>query len=96
MSWTIHGLCENPNFQRKLRAEVSAMITEAPTYDELNSLPLLDAAVREGLRTYSIDPVAYRSTAEDTVLPLSKPYVDKVGKKQTSILCVKCKSVNLT
>jgi hypothetical protein len=77
------------DFQRKFHAEIRAATTDAPTYDELNSLPLLDAVVRETLRTYPIAPAVFRVTIEDTMLPLSKPYVDKMGRSQTSILCAK-------
>ena len=67
------------------------MATEALSYEELNSLPCLDAIVRETLRTYPVAPGIFRTAAEDTMLPLSKPYVDKEGNKQNSLLCVKAK-----
>jgi len=44
------------DFQRKLHGEVSAVASKAPTYDEFNLLPLLDAVIQETLRTYSITP----------------------------------------
>jgi len=89
ISWAIYGLCQRPDFQRKLHKEVSAVATEAPSYEELNSLPCLDAIVRETLRTYSVAPGVFRTTAEDTMLPLSKPYVDKKGTKHNSVFVAK-------
>ena len=46
MTWSIFGLCEHPEFQTRLREEVS-LFAGMPSYDELNSLPFLDAVVRE-------------------------------------------------
>ena len=89
ISWAIYGLCVCSDCQRKFHAEIRAVTTDAPTYDELNSLPLLDAVVRETLRTYPTAPAVFRVTVEDTVLPLSKPYVDEMGRSQTLILCAK-------
>jgi len=93
ISWAIYGLCQRPDFQRKLHKEVSAVATETPSYEEINSLPCLDAIVRETLRTYSITPGILRVVAEDTMLPLSKPYVDREGNKQNSVLCVKAQQL---
>jgi hypothetical protein len=87
ISWAIHGLCERPDFQHKLHVEISAVSNESPSYDELNSLPLLDAVTRETLRTYCVIPAVLRVAARDTMLPLSEPYVDKAGNKQASVLC---------
>ena len=70
MSWTLFGLCQNPEAQRKLRQELSALAMDDPTMDELKSLPYLDMVVRESLRLYSPVFVSRRVAVKDTVLPM--------------------------
>lgn len=48
--------------------------------DELNSLPYLDAVIRETLRFHTPIPATIRQATEDDVLPLQTPVVDKFGK----------------
>lgn len=87
MTWAIFGLCEHPEFQTRLREEISPF-TGMPSYDELNSLPFLDAVVRETLRMYPPFPAVVRVASKDTVLPLSSeaPITDAKGVKRDSIL----------
>ena len=70
MSWTLFGLCQNPEAQRKLREELLALQTDDPTADELKSLPYLDMVVRESLRLYAPVFVVRRVAHKDTVLPM--------------------------
>jgi cytochrome P450 len=53
MTWTLFGLCQNLEAQRKLREELLALPTDDPTMDELKALPYLDMVVRESLRLYT-------------------------------------------
>ncbi len=53
LSRILHLLCEHPDVQDKLRAEIRAAIeqySEEVPYDELCALPYLDAVCRETLR----------------------------------------------
>lgn len=70
MSWTLFGLCQNLEAQRKLREELLALATEDPTMDELKSLPYLDMVVRESLRLHAPVFVSRRVAVKDTVLPM--------------------------
>jgi len=70
MSWTLFGLCQNPEAQRKLRQELLALPMDDLTMDELKSLPYLDMVVRESLRLYSPVFVSRRVAVKDTVLPM--------------------------
>ncbi|KAF7333150.1 Cytochrome P450 [Mycena venus] len=63
-----HLLCLYPSLQEALRAE----ILESPedmNYEQLGSLPNLDAFVKETLRLYPPLQVTYRETLKDTILP---------------------------
>ena len=70
MSWTLFGLSQNQEAQRKLREELMTLATDDPTMDELKALPYLDMVIRESLRLYSPVPAVRREVANDTVLPM--------------------------
>jgi len=70
MSWTLFGLCQNLEAQRKLRQELLTLPTDNPTMDELKSLSYLDMVVRESLRLYSPVFVSRRVAVKDTALPM--------------------------
>ena len=88
VTWATYGLCTQPATQLRLREELLAVNTDTPTYDEINALPYLDAVIRETLRVFSPVPGTIRTVAEDCVLPLSNPIIDKHGKAHTEILYV--------
>ncbi|KAH9941870.1 cytochrome P450 [Epithele typhae] len=77
LSMTLHFLAQHPEVQQKLREE----LLEAQTsnhgddipFDQLTSLPYLDAVCRETLRVRPPSPFRFRETREDVVLPLSAP-----------------------
>lgn len=79
-------MCKEPEVQERLRAEVLDVMTDAPSYEELNSLPYLDAVVRETLRLFAPFVGTTRMASEDTVIPLSKPIVDRDGVTRNEIL----------
>ena len=70
MSWTLFGLSQNLEAQRKLREELMTLATDEPTMDELKALPYLDMVIRESLRLYSPAPAVRREVANDTILPM--------------------------
>nr|VWO95436.1 Isochorismate synthase/isochorismate-pyruvate lyase MbtI (EC (Salicylate synthase) (EC (Salicylate synthetase) (YbtS protein) (Yersiniabactin biosynthesis salicylate synthase YbtS) [Ganoderma boninense] len=76
LSRVFHLLCQHPDVQDKLRAEIRAAIDqygmEIP-YDELSALPYLDAVCRETLRLYAPANISIRQAKNDTVLPFSQP-----------------------
>jgi len=82
---SFHLLSLHPEIQEKLRAE----IIEAPehmNYEELGSLPYLDAFIHEVLRLYPpVAPVMFRETLQDTVLPLGAPIIGLDGSEIRSI-----------
>jgi len=79
VTWAIYGLCKHPETQNKLREEVSSIPTESPTFDELNSLPYLDAVIRETLRVFCPVPGTVRFASKDCTIPLGTPFTDSNG-----------------
>ncbi|PRP87152.1 cytochrome P450 [Planoprotostelium fungivorum] len=71
LTWTLQRLADNPTVQEKLRKEILEKYPEDRnlTYDELNnSLPYLNAVVREVLRIDSPVPMTIRQSAKDDVI----------------------------
>ncbi|KAH9886197.1 cytochrome P450 [Cubamyces lactineus] len=83
--WCLFALSQAPEVQKKLRDELFTLHSEAPTMDELNSLPYLDAVVRETLRVHAPVPTTMRIAMKDDVIPVSEPYVDRHGQVQDGI-----------
>ncbi|KAJ3786493.1 cytochrome P450 [Lentinula aff. detonsa] len=76
-------LSKHPEVQDKLRQEVTEARRnnngEDLSYNEINSLPYLDAVCRESLRLYPPAPSALRYSLQDAVVPLSKPIIGNDG-----------------
>ncbi|KAH9483655.1 Cytochrome P450 monooxygenase 169 [Psilocybe cubensis] len=79
-TWALYALCLDIGIQDKLREELLAVGTDNPTMDELNSLPYLDAVVRETLRVHSPVGSTIRVAVKDDIIPLGKPVRDRNGK----------------
>ncbi|KAI0634035.1 cytochrome P450 [Trametes polyzona] len=94
-TWCLFALTQAPDIQRKLRDELYTLDTDTPTMDELNSLPYLDAVVRETLRVHAPVPSTMRIAMKDDVIPLSEPFVDRFGQVQTSIPIAKGTSISI-
>lgn len=56
--------------------------------DELNSLPYLDAVIRESLRFHSVFGGAMRVAVKDDIIPVETPYTDRYGNKRDYIAYV--------
>ena len=83
--WCLFALTQAPEVQRKLREELLSVDTDKPDMDQLNSLPYLDAVVRETLRVHSPVPNTMRVAKKDDVIPLAEPFVDRYGVVQDDI-----------
>ncbi|KAK7037870.1 cytochrome P450 [Favolaschia claudopus] len=94
-SWALHALSVNTAAQKELREELFTISTDNPTMDELNSLPYLERVVRETLRLYSPITFRHRMAMEEDVLPLSKPYIDKNGETQVSVVIPKGQLIHI-
>ncbi|KAK7452176.1 hypothetical protein VKT23_012279 [Stygiomarasmius scandens] len=71
----LHLLSTRPDVQDRLRRELldARKENEDISYDQLVSLPYLDAICRETLRLYAPVSNIFRIAKQDVVLPLSKP-----------------------
>ncbi|KXN84324.1 putative cytochrome P450 4d20 [Leucoagaricus sp. SymC.cos] len=83
----IELIATHQDVQEKLREEIREAQKDGQlTYDQLVSLPFLDAVCRETLRVYPPANVApLRTARKDIVLPLSKPIKDTFGKEVTEL-----------
>ena len=84
-TWALYALSQKPDIQQKLREELFSISTDTPTMDELNSLPYLDAVVRETLRLHSPVTFIVREAKKDDVIPLSEPITDRYGRAHREI-----------
>ena len=82
---TLDLLSKLPDVQQKLREELLSISTDTPPMDELNSLPYLDAVVRETLRLHSPVTFIVREAKKDDVIPLSEPITDRYGRAHREI-----------
>ena len=90
VTWGLYALSCDPIVHAKLNAEARAFHTDTPSMDELNEMTYLDHFTREVLRLYTPISRTERVAQEDTVVPVSEPYVDRHGIKRHEIRCVYC------
>ncbi|KAF7364386.1 hypothetical protein MSAN_01099300 [Mycena sanguinolenta] len=84
-SWALHALSTHPAAQSKLREELLTIATDNPSMDELNSLPYLEAVVREMMRVHAPVVSTQRMAMQDDIMPLAKPYIDPQGNSHDSL-----------
>lgn len=84
----LHLLCIHQEVQNKLRAGIrDAQKDGQLSYDQLVSLPYLDAVCRETLRVYPpLNFALLRTARKDMILPISKPVTGANGKQVTEIM----------
>ena len=68
LAFTIWNLARCPDKAAKLCAEIDASPDQAATLGSLESLPYMDAVLRESLRLFPPLPVALRDAAKDQVI----------------------------
>ncbi|KAF9806968.1 hypothetical protein IEO21_08435 [Rhodonia placenta] len=86
----LEQLATHPETQQKLREEIiTADAGETMAYDDLDSLPLLDAVCRETLRVFPPVTNLARTPIQDTILSLSEPIVGVNGTVMHEIMVPK-------
>lgn len=88
ISWTVYGLCKNIEAQAKLRDEILQVNEDVPSYDTINSLPYLDAVIRESLRYFAPVAGTTRVASEDSVIPLGNLIAGTDGVVRRELQCV--------
>ncbi len=69
LSWTLFLLSQHPRILADLCDELSGKLRgDAPSFEDLASLPLLDRVVKESLRLFPPAPLNHRITARDSEL----------------------------
>ncbi|KAF9443231.1 cytochrome P450 [Macrolepiota fuliginosa MF-IS2] len=90
LSRTLWLLAEHPGVQEKLRTELREAKGdnggEELGYDQLVSLPYLDAVCRETLRVYPPVANTIRDARKDMILPLSKPIKTTTGAEVSELV----------
>ncbi|KAF5360939.1 hypothetical protein D9756_005070 [Leucocoprinus leucothites] len=90
LSRILYLLTQHPHVQEKLREELIQAKKdnggEELGYDQLVTLPYLDAICRETLRVYPPVATGIRTARKDMVLPLSKPLKTTSGKEVTELI----------
>lgn len=91
LSRILHLLAVHPDVQEQLRTEIinAGQTSGDFTYDQLVSLPFLDAVCRETLRLYPPVATILRTTRQDIVLPFSSPITGVDGQEMHEIMVPK-------
>jgi cytochrome P450 len=95
MAFVLYELAQRPDLQARLREEMRSLAlatasseNSSLTQEEMSTLeklPLLDAIVRETLRLHPPVPSTIRVAVKDDVIPVSKPYMDRLGCMHDSV-----------
>ncbi|KAF8999386.1 cytochrome P450 [Cyathus striatus] len=84
--WSLIELSRRPDFQSRLREELSQLPDAEPNWDQLEtSLPFLDAVIWEVLRLHPSLLEITRMADEDDVLPLSQPILNNAREMVTQV-----------
>ncbi|KAI0052758.1 cytochrome P450 [Auriscalpium vulgare] len=73
LGWILLELARLPDAQDKLREEIFAAGAHETDNADLNSLPFLNAVIKETLRFDTVVPHLFRVSTRDDVIPLSQP-----------------------
>ncbi|KAJ6541691.1 cytochrome P450 [Mycena capillaripes] len=80
LAWCLYELAKNPEYQQKLRAEIELHRSSANGQKEYDSMPLLNAFIKEVLRVYPAAPYLERVAGEDLVIPLESEITTTSGE----------------
>ncbi|KAF5319258.1 hypothetical protein D9619_008320 [Psilocybe cf. subviscida] len=85
--WAFYELSRNHDWQIRLREEINVAQERSKerTPQFYDSMPFLNALIKEVVRFYNALPYTERIAVRDTVLPVSKAITSRSGKKVTEI-----------
>ncbi|KAK0210062.1 cytochrome P450 [Desarmillaria ectypa] len=81
MAWLLYELSRHPEDQAKVREEIAIAKSNAPgalTSSDYDSMPWLNAVIKEVLRYHPLAYGLFREPAQDDVLPLAEPIILKI------------------
>ncbi|KAK0479647.1 cytochrome P450 [Armillaria novae-zelandiae] len=82
IAWLLYELSRHPEDQAKVREEIAMTKSGASgplKWSDYDSMPLLNAVIKEVLRYHSLFYGLYREPAQDDVLPLAEPIITSDG-----------------
>ncbi|KAK0210025.1 cytochrome P450 [Desarmillaria ectypa] len=82
-AWVLYELARNPSDQAKIREEilqVKANNNQTLSSNDYDSMPTLNAAIKETLRLHPLNHVLHRIAAKDDIIPLGEPIVTTDGR----------------
>ncbi|KAK0235612.1 cytochrome P450 [Armillaria nabsnona] len=90
LSWLLYELCNHPEQQKRIRQEIAQVRARIGVEDELSStdydsMPFMNATIKETLRFHPIVPAIMRVAGSDDVIPLLEPVTTSTGAKLTGI-----------
>jgi len=88
-------LARHPEFQDKLRTEIHSALGVGSGNIAYDSIPLLNAFIKETLRLYPALPMEDRIALEDVVIPLSESINTSTGEHISQVPIRKGQLVNL-
>ncbi|XP_065307775.1 cytochrome P450 3A41-like isoform X2 [Dermacentor albipictus] len=68
LTFTAYNLALSPEYQDRLVEEIDEAVSKGMTFEALNAMPLLEAAVKESLRMYTPDSFLTRRCNQETTL----------------------------
>ncbi|KAK0445342.1 cytochrome P450 [Desarmillaria tabescens] len=87
IAWLLYELARHPDDQIRIRDEIRQvqLSEEVLTSNDYDSMPFLNAAIKETLRRHPFVHTLYRMADQDDVLPLSEPVTTTDGRVATEI-----------
>ncbi|KAJ6601149.1 cytochrome P450 [Mycena vulgaris] len=82
LAWCFHELAKDPDYQRRLRAEVeTSRNSSGGRQMDYDAMPLLNAFLKETLRVYPAAPYLERIAGEDCLIPLAHEITTTSGER---------------
>ncbi|KAJ7854150.1 cytochrome P450, partial [Mycena olivaceomarginata] len=85
VAFALLELARDADFQDKLRDEIYSSAGSGPRNSVYDSMPLLNALIKETLRLYPTGALSDRVPMEDTVIPLKEAIITSTGERISQI-----------
>ncbi|KAF7335030.1 Cytochrome P450 [Mycena venus] len=95
IAFALLELARHPDFQEKLRDEIHSALGTSQGAGPYDSMPLLNALIKEITRLYPALPLADRVALQDTIIPLAEAITTSTGEQITQIPILKGQFVTL-